>query len=79
MELVYKIVVVVLSTSGFARKLIRTSEYDAMMLLFRVKSQNKGRILFKALSRFRVLFDGDGPSVQNRDTTVNIILERKIC
>ena len=27
-------------------------------------------ILFRALSRFRALFDGDGPSAQNRDTTV---------
>ena len=29
-----------------------------------------GMILFRALSRFRALFDGDGPSAQNRDTTV---------
>ena len=27
-------------------------------------------ILFRALSRFRALFDGDRPSAQNRDTTV---------
>ena len=32
-----------------------------------------GMILFRALSRFRALFDGDGPSAQNRDTTVLII------
>ena len=29
-----------------------------------------GMILFRALSRFRALFDGDRPSAQNRDTTV---------
>ena len=27
-------------------------------------------ILFRALSRFSALFDGDGPSALNRDTTV---------
>ena len=27
-------------------------------------------ILFRALSRFRALFDGDGPSALNRDATV---------
>ena len=27
-------------------------------------------ILFRALSRFRALFDGDGPSALNRGTTV---------
>ena len=27
-------------------------------------------ILFRALSRFRALFDGDGLSAQNRDITV---------
>ena len=31
-----------------------------------------GMILFRALSRFRALFDGDGPSAQNRDTTVHV-------
>ena len=29
-------------------------------------------ILFRALSRFRALFDGDGPSALNRGTTVVI-------
>ena len=31
-------------------------------------------ILFRALSRFRALFDGDGLSAQNRDTTVPFLL-----
>ena len=34
-------------------------------------------ILFRVLSRFRALFDGDGPSALNRGTTVLIRIRGK--